>query len=134
MKKCPLCEMVVDAYNECPVCGADITGESFAESEIEHYRINRWFFLYLIKRHKFLLICTLFVLLLILTSLTTFDKYSFLSLLLTVCMWVEVLYKNLVFKLFGSIYSEGFLEITHAFSRYAYGIFGIVFAFIGRLV
>ncbi len=134
MKQCPMCHMVVDAYAECPMCGADITNEPQNESEIEGYRINKWFLMHLIRHHKFPLICTLLVLMLVLTAITAFDKWSVLSLVFLILMWVEALYKNLVFKLFGGIYSEGFLEVTHTYSKYAAGVFGILFAFLGRII
>ncbi|MBQ6706399.1 MAG: hypothetical protein IJN07_02675 [Clostridia bacterium] len=134
MKQCPRCHMVVDAYNECPICGAEITGEPICEADTEHYCINRWLFPYLIKRHLFPLICTLSVLIIILTGIPALGKWSVLSLFVLVCMWVEALYKNLVFKLFSGIYSEGFLEFTQAYSKYVYGVLGVLLALLGRMI
>ena len=35
MKQCPNCKMTVDAYSECPICGADITKEPHTEDGVD---------------------------------------------------------------------------------------------------
>lgn len=53
VKQCPNCKMTVDAYSECPICGADITKEPHTEDGVERYVINKHFFKFLIKNINF---------------------------------------------------------------------------------
>lgn len=129
MKKCPNCDMTVDAYSECPICGGDLMNTPQSEVEIEKYRLNKWFFMYLIKRHKLSLMCTIVVLFRIFLSITTCGYWQGLSVLLIVIMWIEALYKNFVYKMLNNIYSDTYLETTNKITLYACGIFAIVLAF-----
>ena len=130
MKKCPNCHMTVDAYSECPICNSDITNEPENKAQIERYRINKHFFIHLIKKHKFSIVCTILVLIAIFITIKSFGYWQVVSILLSVFMWVEALYKNLVFKIFNSIYSDGYLEATHKITVYMCGVLAIIAAFL----
>ena len=130
MKKCPNSHMTVDAYSECPICNCDITNELENKAQIEGYRINKYFFIHLIKKHKFSLFCTTFVLITLLITIKSFSYWQVVSIILTVIMWVEALYKNLVFKMFNSIYSDGYLDTTHKITIYMCGLLAIIVAFL----
>lgn len=122
--------MTVDAYRECPICGNDLTHEPHTEAEIERYAINKYFFVYLIKKHLFPVAFTIAVLLKIFLSITSFGYWQILSILLTVMMWVEALFKNLVVKIFNRIYSDDYLEATHKITVYMCGILAVIAAFL----
>lgn len=130
MKKCPKCHMTVDAYNNCPICGNNLTNEPNAETDIESYIINKFFFLYLIKRHFFFVTFTIIALLQIVLTIKSFGFWQIISIFLNVVMWFEVLYKNLVIKIFDNIYSSSYLESTHKITIYMCGILSIVTAFL----
>jgi len=120
--------MTVDAHSECPICYSEITKEPENRAQIEKYRINKYFFIHL-KKHTFSLLCTTTVLIAIFVSIKSFDYWQIVSIFLTVIMWIEALYKNLVFKIFNSIYSYEYLEATHKITIYICGVLAIIAAF-----
>ena len=130
MKKCPKCEAVVDAIAECPVCGNGILNQPQEERKIEKYKLNKWFFLHLIKCHKFGIICTLLALFFVIKAITSFGVWHILSLLFIVAMWLEDLFKNLTHKMASWKYSDNYIESTNRISVYLCGIAGVFMAFI----
>ncbi len=125
MKTCPNCGMNVEAYSQCPICDHDITNEPQSEKDVESYRLNAYFFRYLGKKHKFSLACSLLVLAGLFFSAGRWDYWQIIAVFLTAAMWVQALWKNFVFKMFGSIYSDNYLEATHKIGIYACGIFAV---------
>lgn len=130
MKKCPKCHMIVDAYSECPVCGNNLTNEPTEDTDIERYVINKYFLTYLVRKHLFSVIVTIVVLLQIILSIKSFGYWQVISIISCAFMWVEALYKNLVFKMFNSFYSDGYLEATHKITVYMCGVLAIIAAFL----
>ncbi len=130
MKKCPKCHMTVDAYSECPVCGNNLTNEPTADTDIERYAINKYFLTYLVRKHLFSVIVTIVVLLQIILSIKSFGYWQVISIISSVFMWVEALYKNLMVKIFNNIYSDNYLERTHKITIYMCGILSVVAAFL----
>lgn len=130
MKKCPKCHMTVDAYSECPVCGNELTDELITELKTEKYVINKYFFIYLMKKHLFSVILTIIVLLHIVLSIKSLGYWQLISILLISIMWIGALYKNVINKIFSSIYSDEYLEATHKITIYACGIFAVVTLFL----
>ncbi|MBQ7936354.1 MAG: hypothetical protein IJ333_08460 [Clostridia bacterium] len=122
--------MTVDAYSECPVCGNNLTNESTADTDIERYAINKYFLTYLVRKHLFSVIVTIVVLLRIVLSAKSFGLWQVISIISSVFMWVEALYKNLIVKIFNNIYSDKYLESTHKITIYMCGILSVVAAFL----
>lgn len=129
MKKCPKCHMTVDAYSECPICGNNLTNEPTADTDIERYVINKYFFNYLIRKHLFSVIVSIVVLLQIILSIKSFGYWQVISIILSAFMWLEALYNNLIVKIFNNIYSDNYLELTHKITIYMCGILAVVAAF-----
>ena len=130
MKKCPNCEAVVDAYSECPVCNHVLTDEPHCGAKIESYKINKWFCTYLIKKHLFSLLCTVFVLVLIFFSLNPLSFYKIISIFLIIFMWVETLFKNLIYRIFTFKYTDDYLESTQKIVIYMCGALAVIAAFL----
>ena len=130
MKKCPKCHMTVDAYSECPVCGNNLINEPNAGADIERYVINKYFLIYLVRKHLFSVIVTIVVLLQIILSIKSFGYWQVISIISGAFMWVEALYKNLVVKIFNNIYSDNYLELTHKITTYMCGILSAIAAFL----
>jgi hypothetical protein len=133
MKMCPKCKCTVDAIAECPICGNDILNEPQSEREFEEYKLNKWFFIHLIKCHKFAIICTLIALFFIVETITSFSFLHILSLILVVYMWLEDLFKNLIQKLASWKYSDDYIESTNRVAVYLSGIMAVLAAFIPML-
>lgn len=129
MKKCSKCEAVVDAIAECPVCGNDILNEPQSEVKIEKYKLNKWFFLHLIKHHKFAIFCTLIAGILCAKSLKAPSIWHLVSLFLIVAMWLEDLFKNSIHKMASWKYSDDYIDSTNRISMYISGILGVLAAF-----
>ena len=58
MKKCNICKSVVDAREECPICGNTLTYEPPVMEDREHFVFNKYFALYLLKNAWFAIFCT----------------------------------------------------------------------------
>lgn len=124
MKKCPNCKMTVDAYGECPICNYDITNEPKCESQFEKYCLNRYFFIHLIKKHKFPLLCTIITLAIIIAN-GFFHYLELISLFLIAIMWFEALFKNLSFRLSEHIFTDLYLESVNKISVFGGGILAV---------
>lgn len=57
MKKCPTCQMIVDAENECPFCATTLTYEPMCEAKTEHLVWNKYLLIYIVKNVWFSAIC-----------------------------------------------------------------------------
>ena len=130
MKECRKCHMTVDAHSECPICYNDIANEPESSATTEKYRINKYFFIHLLRNHKFSLVCTILVLIAIFIKIKAFGYWQIISIILDVIMWVEALYKNLVYKIFSGIYSDRYLEATHKITVYMCGALAAISAFL----
>lgn len=57
MKKCPTCQMIVDADNECPFCATTLTYEPKCDAESERLVWNKYLLIYIAKNIWFSLAC-----------------------------------------------------------------------------
>ena len=130
---CPKCKCTVDAIAECPICGNDILDQPQAETDIESYKLNKWFLIHLVKCHKFAIICTLIALFFTVETITSFSFLHILSLILVVFMWLEDLFKNLTRKMASWKYSDDYIESTNKVAVYLSGIMAVLAAFIPLL-
>ena len=63
MKKCPKCQMTIDAHSECPVCKQHLCDVEYViNCKGERYKLNKYFLPYFLKKCVFALICTAIVL------------------------------------------------------------------------
>lgn len=132
MKQCPKCGMTMDAHSECPACGCDLTNEPYGTGKYEKYRLNRYFLLFLFRRQKFALFCTVIVLVAVFAT-NSFNPYALFSVGLLVAMWFETLFKNLAIRLFNlfcdeDFYDQDHLETLHAIRVYVFGVLAVVWA------
>ena len=70
------------------------------------------------------------ILIVIILTIKSFGYWQISSILLNVIMWVEALYKNLVVKIFNSIYTNDYLEATHKITIYMCGVLAVIAAFL----
>jgi len=61
LKKCNICKSVVEAREECPICGNTLTYEPPVMEDREHFVFNKYFALYLLKNTWFAIFCTISV-------------------------------------------------------------------------
>lgn len=60
MKKCPTCQMTVKADMACPICQTTLTYEPEVEGKFEKKKINKYLFIYLLKRFAFVILAAAF--------------------------------------------------------------------------
>ncbi len=60
MKKCPICKMTVKADLACPICQATLTYEPEIKGKFEKKKLNKYLFIYLLKRFAFVILATVF--------------------------------------------------------------------------
>ena len=58
MKKCNVCQSIVDESNECPICGNTLTYEPICAEYKEHIVFNKYYLIYLLKHTWFAILCT----------------------------------------------------------------------------
>lgn len=112
MKTCPKCKMTLDAHCECPACKSDITKQPYSDAKIEHYSLNRYLFSFIFRKAKTFVFCLLVI---IVTLILKRQELKFIYLLSPICLafcFGETFYPSLTDRLWQSIYSESFLDVT----------------------
>ena len=128
MKKCPVCKMTVDSHNTCPVCNTDITNQPYENTNSERYVLNKYFFLHLLKKHKFPIFSVLFVLVKIAISFSNLNWCYAVALLFAGISVFCSLFKNLAISLSTWKYSEEYAAYNHKFAKYIAGFVAILMA------
>lgn len=60
MKKCPMCQMTVKADAVCPICQTTLTYEPEVAGHFEKKKLNKYLYLYLLKRFAFVIAAIIF--------------------------------------------------------------------------
>lgn len=128
MKKCPICEMIVDAEYECPICYTTITYESDVESDREKYVCNKYFILYLIRKGWFSILCLIFVVFRIFSVQTHSIPCCILSLFCAILSLVESIFERQLAKYIQWKYSEEYSEYKALEVRIVSGIIAVLSA------
>lgn len=126
MKTCPNFKMTTDSHSECPVCKYDLTNEPYSERKSEKYVFNKYFLPYLLKNHKFALICVLVVLIGIIISMPRLNWLCLIAFLLSVMSLDESLFKNRNIHWQSWMYNEDYLEATYKIGLYGTGIGAVI--------
>lgn len=123
MKKCPKCKMTVDESVECPFCKTSLVYEPEANGE-KKYKLNKYFFLYLLKKCCFSLVCFAIVFIRFLITFPKIDMYFFLivvMMIISMAISVEqAFFKKDVYK----VYCRALIVIILS------GLLAVVFSFI----
>ncbi len=126
MKKCPVCKMTVDSHNTCPVCNTDITNQPYENTNSERYVLNKYFFLHLLKKHKFPIFCALFVLVKTAIDFSNLNWWCIVALLFAGLSVFCSLFPNLAISLDTWKYSEDYAESRSKIGKYTAGIIGVL--------
>lgn len=126
MKKCPVCNMTVDGHSTCPICNADITNQPYENTNSERYVLNKYFFLHLLKKHKFPIFCTLFVLVKTAIDFPNLNWWCVVALLFVGLSVFCSLFQNLAISLDTWKYSEDYAEFRGKIGKYAAGIIAVL--------
>ncbi len=129
MKKCPNCEMIVDADNECPFCYTTITYEPIVNADSEKYVYNEYFIWYLIKQSWFSLLCLIFVVFKILCVQMRSIPLCIFSVLLAVLSLVYSIYQRKITKYLQWKYSKEYSKFKSSEAKIMLGILAVLFSF-----
>ena len=83
MKKCPKCKMTVDENVECPFCKTSLVYE-LETNDGKEYKLNKYFFLYLLKKCCFSLVCFIIIFIRFLITAPKIDMYFFLIIIMVI--------------------------------------------------
>ena len=130
MKKCPVCKMMVDAENECPICNNTITYEPLVDAQKENLKFNKYLLLYLLKHSWLSLICLITVIIRLIITKPNFDMYSFLIILFTLCSIIISLIERKTVKYALAKYSFEYSVYAVYTVKALFGILAVIFSFI----
>lgn len=99
MRKCPVCQMIVDAKNECPICAATLTYEPVCDAEREHLLWNRYRWLYIAKCTWFSFLCCLIGFLKMIIARPQFHQIFWMAAALAAVSLAVSLFQRQIFRL-----------------------------------
>ena len=127
MKKCNVCNCIVDEKSECPICGNTLTYEKASLDEKEHYVFNKYYLIYLLKKSWFSIACLIYGIVTAIIfrhSLNVLMATAALCIVLSLCLSVfERQYARSIRWKFNKEYS---LQHTSLY-KYLFGIVSIIF-------
>ena len=130
MKLCPKCNMNVDAISECPICGECLVDIQQSDCRYEKYKINILFLRYILKNKAFSVVCTVVSVVGLIVATHHYWYFTVAVCLLIAFMWIEALFKNLIFTIFKNIFTEEYLNATNRLNMYICGIFASILSFL----
>ena len=126
MRKCPLCQMTVDAKHECPICGTTLTYEPICDADREHLLWNRYRWIYISKCCWFSVLCCLIGLLKIIIARPPIGELSLLAISLSVISLTVSLFQRTVSRLLTWKYSENYASYEIVFFKYVFGGISVI--------
>ncbi|MBR6533371.1 MAG: hypothetical protein IKT44_02965 [Clostridia bacterium] len=130
MKKCPNCEMVVNADNECPFCYTTLTYESNVSSDKEKYVLNKYFIWYLIKQSWFSVLCLIVVVLRLIHIRNAIDYFLIFPIVFICFSLVFSFLGRKITKIVQWKYSKGYSEFRTNAIKVLTGILAVIFSFV----
>ncbi len=88
MKKCNICQSIVDATEECPICGNTLTYEPPVMEDKEKFVFNRFYILYLIKSTWIAMLCTIIGIVIAIISKPDFDIAIILAIVMLIASFL----------------------------------------------
>ena len=131
MKKCNICNCIVDEISECPICGNTLTYEPPCMEDKEHFVFNKYYYVYLLKNAWFAVLCTIASIIILIVDTPT-SSYSLRIILpaivLLIASLVDSFFKRSQYRRLLKIYSERWANYMIAYDKYIYGILAVVFS------
>ncbi len=122
MKKCNVCQSIVDAKEECPICGNTLTYEPPIMEDKEHFAFNKYYLIYLLKNTWFAILCTVIAALMIILSKTLSLGHLIVGIFLLIATYLfsvfQRKYESLVIQWCNS---ESYSKRKAAAAKYAVG-------------
>ena len=126
MKKCPTCQMIVDADNECPFCATTLTYEPKCEAERERLVWNKYLFIYIVKNTWFSLICCIVGLLKLLIARPQISVLLFSAGTCAIISLIASIFQRNFCKTMTWKYSEEYMPFKIGIWKYSLGGISII--------
>lgn len=126
MKKCPTCQMIVDADNECPFCATTLTYEPKCEAERERLVWNKYLLIYIVKNTWFSLICCIVGLLKLLIARPQISVLLFSAGTCAIISLIASIFQRNFCKTMTWKYSEEYLPFKIGIWKYLLGGISII--------
>ena len=127
MKKCPVCQSVVDDKTACKICGTTLTYESYVDSDKEHFARNKYVGWFWLKKCIFPFLVTVITAVLLLKS-GTLNEMSLFSIIAVLICCLESLFSHKIVKHIQWKYAEQYAAFVVKASILGAAIIGIVLA------
>ncbi len=130
MKKCNVCQSVVDEKSECPICGNTLTYEPPCMEDNEKFIFNRYYILYLIKNAWFSILCTVASIIIFVITKPTVNPYALSLLIATAIALIAsnffAFFKRNISRRLLWKYSKEYAVGRIITDKYIYGIFAVI--------
>ena len=127
MKKCPHCNMTVDAKSECPICRTTLTYEPYCTDDHEHLIWNKHLLLYLAKNIWFSVLCYIVgTVKYFMTSTDPSILFLYAAILALISLLTSIFHRPYS-KILAWKYSDNYIPVIIAFQKYVFGGLSIIF-------
>ncbi len=128
MKQCNVCQSIVDATEECPICGNTLTYEPTSSEYSEHIVFNKYYVLYLLKNSWFALFCTtIAAVMMILAKTCTVGHLIVGIVLLTATYLFSIFQRKYESLVIQWCHSEAYSKRKAAAAKYAVGSASLIY-------
>ena len=137
MKKCNVCQCIVDEISECPICGNTLTYEPTVTEDREHFVFNKYYYIYLLKNAWFAVFCTIAsIIILIVDTPTSSYSLRFIlpAIVLLIASLADSFFKRSQYKRLLKIYSERRANYMITYDKYLYGTVAVIFFLISGMI
>lgn len=126
MKKCNLCQSIVNAEEECPICHNTLTYEPTCQETEEHYVWNKYYLLYVLKKIWFSLFCCVFGIIKLVITMPDMNKLLMAAIgCALISLLVSVFQRNLE-KSITWKYSEDYAPFKIGVWKYLLGAISLL--------
>lgn len=130
MKKCPVCNMVVDADNECPICNTSIFYEDKVPKQKEKFIFNKYYIIYMLKKCWFSIACLIFVIIKWIVSDLQFDYIHLLCPFYSLIAVIFALFHRQIARHTTWKYSKEYADFRVLNIILVFSFLGVVLSFV----
>ncbi|MBQ1195635.1 MAG: hypothetical protein IIX44_05255 [Clostridia bacterium] len=133
MKKCNICNCIVDEISECPICGNTITYEPTVTEDKEKFVWNKYYLIYLLKNTWFASICTVIGLVIAIITKPELDTTLILAIALLIASFLFGVFNRRYARAIQWKYSEKWAKNRAISAHFTTGILALVFFMMSAL-
>ena len=133
MKKCNICNCIVDEISECPICGNTLTYEPTVMEEKERFVFSKYYTIYLLKNTWFAILCTIIGIVITINSKPEFDTTLALAILMLLASFGFGIWNRNYARAIQWKYSKNWAKNKAFLSQIISGILALVFFMMSAL-